>query len=224
MCRWAHVPFAFRALLFSRLRPDFLSTFKRAHTLSLSLSYLKKNWSDFTVKDLLYRCRLRTLTFINVWMRRKNKHFTPKIFKGAVTALERREKKLHASWGTGSSQMSSTFTDATLHYALTSQQSQWITLITSVKLTFIMSLVYSVLHLSQKKKQWTAVMQLVLLSTCFCSIGQTSWFWWSTFQPKLCHQCQKLSYVNSQVVCVCVCVCAITSPHSVPYSLILSTI
>lgn len=197
MCRWAHVPFAFRALLFSRLRPDFLSTFKRAHTLSLSLSYLKKNWSDFTVKDLLYRCRLRTLTFINVWMRRKNKHFTPKIFKGAVTALERREKKLHASWGTGSSQMSSTFTDATLHYALTSQQSQWITLITSVKLTFIMSLVYSVLHLSQKKKQWTAVMQLVLLSTCFCSIGQTSWFWWSTFQPKLCHQCQKLSYVNS---------------------------
>lgn len=60
MCRWAHVPFAFRALLFSRLRPDFLSTFKRAHTLSLSLSYLKKNWSDFTVKDLLYRCRLRT--------------------------------------------------------------------------------------------------------------------------------------------------------------------
>lgn len=152
MCRWAHVPFAFRALLFSRLRPDFLSTFKRAHTLSLSLSSLKKNWSDFTVKDLLYRCRLRTLTFINVWMRRKNKHFTPKIFKGAVTALERREKKLHASWGTGSSQMSSTFTDATLHYALTSQQSQWITLITSVKLTFIMSLVYSVLHLSQKKK------------------------------------------------------------------------
>lgn len=182
MCRWAHVPFAFRALLFSRLRPDFLSTFKRAHTLSLSLSSLKKNWSDFTVKDLLYRCRLRTLT-----------------------ALERREKKLHASWGTGSSQMSSTFTDATLHYALTSQQSQWITLITSVKLTFIMSLVYSVLHLSQKKKQWTAVMQLVLLSTCFCSIGQTSWFWWSTFQPKLCHQCQKLSYVNSQVVCVCLC-------------------
>lgn len=203
MCRWAHVPFAFRALLFSRLRPDFLSTFKRAHTLSLSLSSLKKKI------DLISRLKICCTAVDSA-------------LKGAVTALERREKKLHASWGTGSSQMSSTFTDATLHYALTSQQSQWITLITSVKLTFIMSLVYSVLHLSQKKKQWTAVMQLVLLSTCFCSIGQTSWFWWSTFQPKLCHQCQKLSYVNSQVVCVCVC--AITSPHSVPYSLILSTI
>lgn len=181
---------------------------------------LKKNWSDFTVKDLLYRCRLRTLAFINVWMRRKNKHFTPKIFNGAVTALERREKKLHASWGTGSSQMSSTFTDATRHYALTSQQSQWITLITSVKLTFIMSLVYSVLHLSQKKTMNSCyatsfIVDMFLLHTpneLILVKHFSTWIMPSMPEAQLCK-------LTSSV-----CVCAITSPHSVPYSLILSTI